>query len=204
MACIHVQVVKYQDCRNLILRYKDPVTGKWSRTTKYRDPRTGQETETGGNRKQAKKLAALLEADLNSGRDQGRNATGWQTFRLRYEEEVLPSLAPRTGVKIGTVFNAVEKALPRVAAGKLADLNAQSLSRFQAELRNGERSEAMRHESIETTMRYYVGRNANTTADAVWSAYQKSQEGTVLGTVAQNEQAAEVAGADLSGCVIGS
>ena len=28
----------------------------------------------------------------------------------------------------------------------------------------------LRHESIETTMRYYVGRNANTTADAVWEA----------------------------------
>ena len=39
----------------------------------------------------------------------------------------------------------------------------------------------MRHESIETTMRYYVGRNATVTADAVWKAYE-SQEGTVSGT----------------------
>ena len=28
----------------------------------------------------------------------------------------------------------------------------------------------MRHESIETTMRYYVGRNADAVADALWSA----------------------------------
>lgn len=28
----------------------------------------------------------------------------------------------------------------------------------------------MRHESIETTLKYYVGRNAETTADALWLA----------------------------------
>ncbi len=32
--------------------------------------------------------------------------------------------------------------------------------------------ELMRHESIDTTMRFYVGRNAETTADAVWDAYK--------------------------------
>lgn len=40
----------------------------------------------------------------------------------------------------------------------------------------------MRHETIETTMRYYVGRNANVTADAVWAAYE-SEKGTIFGTV---------------------
>ena len=47
-----------------------------------------------------------------------------------------------TGGKIATVFNAVEKAFPRVAGGKLTDLNAEALSRFQAALRDGKRSEA--------------------------------------------------------------
>ena len=56
----------------------------------------------------------------------------------------------------------------------------------------------MWHENIETTIRYYVGRNANTTADAVWAAYEKSQEGTVLGTVARNRPAADVDGADVN------
>ena len=31
--------------------------------------------------------------------------------------------------------------------------------------------EMMRHESIETTMRYYVGQNAERTADALWDAF---------------------------------
>jgi hypothetical protein len=54
----------------------------------------------------------------------------------------------------------------------------------------------MRHESIDTTMRYYVGRNATTTADAVWEAYERGPKGTVLGTVAQNESAEPTAEED--------
>jgi len=34
----------------------------------------------------------------------------------------------------------------------------------------------MRHESIETTMRYYVGRNVNATADVVWTAYDRAKK----------------------------
>jgi integrase len=66
---------------------------------------------------------------------------GWGQFRQRYENEVIPGLANRTADKIATVFNAIEKALPRVAKGKLADLNPEAISRFQAFLRNGKRSE---------------------------------------------------------------
>lgn len=31
----------------------------------------------------------------------------------------------------------------------------------------------MRHESIDTTLRYYVGRNAQKTADVLWAAYER-------------------------------
>ncbi len=36
--------------------------------------------------------------------------------------------------------------------------------------------ELMRHESIDTTMRFYVGTNAQRTNDAVWAAYQQEQD----------------------------
>ncbi len=39
----------------------------------------------------------------------------------------------------------------------------------------------MRHESIETTMRYYVGRNAQTTAEVLWQAHQTAAVPTVPG-----------------------
>ena len=40
--------------------------------------------------------------------------------------------------------------------------------------------ELMRHESIETTNRYYVGRNAQATADIIWAAAERV--GTFDGT----------------------
>lgn len=47
----------------------------------------------------------------------------------------------------------------------------------------------MRHESIDTTLRYYVGRNALTTADAAWAAYEEKslqgQSSTETSTVDQ-------------------
>jgi integrase len=65
----------------------------------------------------------------------------WAEFRKRYEAEVVPGLAARTADKIGTALNAVEAALPHVAKGNLTDLDAESLSRLQAKLRDGKRSE---------------------------------------------------------------
>jgi integrase len=35
--------------------------------------------------------------------------------------------------------------------------------------------ELMRHESIDTTMKYYVGRNAEATADALWAAFDGAE-----------------------------
>ena len=62
--------------------------------------------------------------------------------------------------------------------------------------------ELMRHESIETTMRYYVGRNANTAAEAIWAAAEASgslAESAALNQALNNSRAArydEVALAD--------
>lgn len=141
MDMIRVWVVQYKNCRNLMLRYKDPLTGKCVNRTSYHNPMTGEETKTGENRKFAEKLATLWEADLNNGLDQGRNAISWQQFRLRYEDEVLPSFAKNSAQKINTIFDAVERILPRVATGRLADLDARTLSVFQSELRDGKRAE---------------------------------------------------------------
>jgi hypothetical protein len=35
----------------------------------------------------------------------------------------------------------------------------------------------MRHESIETTLRFYVGTNAERTADACWDAFENATGG---------------------------
>lgn len=141
MKKIRVHVVHYKDCRNLVMRYKDPDSGKWKRQTVYRDPQTGEETETTDNRKFARKLAARWEADLNEGRAAGRDNAGWDVFRQRYEEEVLPGMADSTGNKWATVANAVERILPKMIGGRLSELTAESLSRLTATLRDGKLSE---------------------------------------------------------------
>ena len=42
--------------------------------------------------------------------------------------------------------------------------------------------ELMRHESIETTLNYYVGHNAQQTAHLLWQQFgSEAQKGTILG-----------------------
>jgi integrase len=127
---IRVHTVMYKGCVCWSLRYADPVTGKQRRKS--------SRTE---NREEARKLARDWENDLNNGRDPGQYTITWAKFRCTYECQVVPGLAERTGRKINTVFNAVERILPKVSAGKLSDLNPQAISSLQAELRNGKLSE---------------------------------------------------------------
>ena len=46
--------------------------------------------------------------------------------------------------------------------------------------------ELMRHEDIATTMRYYVGRNAQNIAKALWGAVGKAGKSTAAGTSSPN------------------
>ncbi len=58
---IRVHVVKYRECKNLILRYKDHVTGKYVR-----------KTSGTASRKDAYKKAQQWEDELNSGKARRR------------------------------------------------------------------------------------------------------------------------------------
>ena len=129
---VRVHVVQYPDCRNLTLRWVDPDTGK-----------TKRKAASTSKRKDAEREAAQLEADIESGRAQqtGGNLSREQ-FRERYELEVVPGLAEKTGLKIGGVFNTVESILPGVAKGRLRDLTPDRLSALQTELRTRGRAES--------------------------------------------------------------
>ncbi len=128
---IKVHVVRYKECKNLILRYRDPVTGKHCR-----------KSSGTASIKDARKAAGTWEDDLNSGKARGRFKITWEEFRLRYEQEVLPSLAPRTADKVDCIFNTLERILPIVKDGLLRELNAERISTLQAELRKASRAEA--------------------------------------------------------------
>lgn len=105
----------------LYMRYKDPLTGK----------NVAKSTGT-ANMKEAIKIAAKWEAELQEGRYKPASKVTWQEFRERYETEVLTSLAPNTSLKVAGVFNAVEELVP---VDKLGKLDAAQLSRFQKRLR---------------------------------------------------------------------
>jgi len=128
---IRVHVVKYKDCKNLILRYQNPLTGKYQR-----------KSSGTANRKEARKEAGKWEVDLQRNGPQNRSAITWEAFRFRYEKEVLSSLARKTGDKVDGIFNVLESILPIVKVGMLRDLTEGRLSEWQTELRNRGRSEA--------------------------------------------------------------
>lgn len=124
---IRVTVVAYADRRFLMMRFVDPNTKKQIARS------TGTTV-----RRDAERLAAKWEAELREGRYQPMTRISWTAFRDRYEVEVLPGLAAKTGTMVKTVFNAVETILnPDI----LAYLTPDRLSFFQAQLRAGGRAE---------------------------------------------------------------
>lgn len=127
LSLYRVFVVEYPDRKFLVLRHRDPFSGK----TITRSARTT-------NRREAERRAAAWEGELLQGKTNLSTSISWAAFRERYETEVVASLAEKTGRKIDTVFDAVERILqPR----KLADLDESRLSYFQAQLRDGSRAE---------------------------------------------------------------
>lgn len=107
----------------------------------YRDPHTGQKVArtTGKDKKrEAERVAGDWEKELREGRDNRYGRIPWPEFRLRYEDEVLPGLAPGTQDKISSVLNSVEKYInPR----RLCDVTSERLGVFQKMMREKERSE---------------------------------------------------------------
>ena len=55
------------------------------------------------------------------------------------------------------------------------DLRRAFGERWAARLMPAQLKELMRHESIETTLRFYVGTDAQRTADAAWAAFEASR-----------------------------
>jgi integrase len=75
------------------------------------------------------------------------------------------------------------KANVRVGETKTAsahDLRRAFGERWSAKLMPAQLMELMRHESIETTLTYYVGRNAERTAAALWESAGNADSGPSL------------------------
>jgi integrase len=84
--------------------------------------------------------------------------------------ELLAEIGKRAGVKVNT------DQAGKVKFASAHDLRRSFGERWAARIMPQQLMELMRHESIDTTMRFYVGRNAQSTASVLWDAYQTKEE----------------------------
>jgi integrase len=83
-----------------------------------------------------------------------------------WASKIIARIGKAAGVKVNTKPNG------RVKFASAHDLRRSFGERWASRVMPKDLMDLMRHESKETTLRYYVGRNAETTADALWAAYE--------------------------------
>ena len=127
---IRVHVVHYAECKNLILRYKDPLTGKYVR----------QSSGT-ASRKDARKRAGIWQSELNNGKARGRYAVTWE-IHPAVRSGGLAQLGTHDGQEGNGCVLRLGVDLAQVKNGLLRELTAERLSVWQAELRKRGRTEA--------------------------------------------------------------
>ncbi len=93
-------------------------------------------------------------------------------LRSKWVGKVVSKIGAAAGVRVHT-----DPKSGRLKYASAHDLRRAFGERWAARIMPAQLRELMRHESIETTLRYYVGTNAERTADACWEAFQKSAGG---------------------------
>lgn len=118
---ITVNVVAYSDRRDLVLRYRDPSTRRVHTRTAGTD-----------SRREATKLAAQWEADLNTGRWKPGQRIEWEAFREKFEEQHLSGLAPKSQRKAKGVLTMFGRLM---SPYMLDGITSAMLSEYVAKLR---------------------------------------------------------------------
>jgi integrase len=118
---IRVHVVRYANSKNLIMRYRCPLTGKQvnrsTKTTKQRE---------------AERIAAKWEAELREGRYQRGSKMSWEEFREVFETEASAGKRGTTALNSAATFNAFEYL---TKPQRLAELTTAKVAAFARELR---------------------------------------------------------------------
>ena len=127
---IRVHVVDYGR-EFLYMRYKNPVTGKYvTRSTEV-------SRDSPERQKDSRESRGQVGSRTRRGAYKAPSKVTWAEFRQRYEDEVLPGLAPKTAAKAAAVFNAIEE---HVSPLPVADLTADRISLLTKCLRELDRS----------------------------------------------------------------
>ena len=90
--------------------------------------------------------------------------------------EVVAAIGKAAGVKVHT-----DSKTGKVKYASAHDLRRSFGERWAARIMPTDLMILMRHESIDTTLRYYVGRNAQNTAKTLWEAHKRAVSGNTFG-----------------------
>jgi len=115
--------------------------------------------------------------------------------------KIVAAVGKAAGVKVATRSKIDPETGRRVEVVKYAsahDLRRSFGERWAARVMPTDLMALMRHESIETTLRYYVGRNAQATAKTLWEAHKKAAASNTLGNIGQVGPDSAVSAGDLS------
>lgn len=96
---------------------------------------------------------------------------GQECRQVDYVSKTITDIGKAAGVKVNT------DARGKVKYASAHDLRRSFGARWAPKVMPAVLQQLMRHESIETTLKYYVGQNAEATADAVWNAWEEAQNG---------------------------
>lgn len=125
---IRVHVVRYKNSRNLIMRYKDPFTGK----------QVNRSTGTSSKR-EAERAAAVWQDELNNGRYQKPTRMTWEDFKLLHDKDKLANMRSTTAMAYDSTINVFERL---VKPDRLADVTTGRVTAFASMLHNLGRSPA--------------------------------------------------------------
>ncbi len=118
-----VKIVKRRDKEFLVLRWKDPETG-----------RTRERQTSTRRRREAERDAADLESEIADGLVDSGDIL-WDAFRVRYEAEHLAGCSAKYRSQCTTAFNTLERLHgPQIV--RLGNVTASLLSRFAAAMRD--------------------------------------------------------------------
>ncbi len=105
----------------------------------------------------------------------GRQPTEW------WASSVISAIGKKAKVKVDS---RAKGGKPIVKFASAHDLRRSFGARWSSCVMPQVLMELMRHESIDTTLKFYVGRNAETTADVLWAAHERAETGNTFGNSA--------------------
>jgi integrase len=101
-----------------------------------------------------------------------------------YVSKLIAEIGKVAGIKVNT-----DASTGKVKTASCHDLRRSFGLRWASRVMPQILMELMRHESIDTTMKYYVGRNAQTTAAVLWEAHHAAGGNTLGNTNTHGGQA---------------